>query len=212
MSTPKDNSKDGSEAKPRTTLLRPAVAVSFIEPPSLTRPGDVGVHPSQYQRLSTAQDLVNSHGRWSSHVKRWSIQYPIVITVEAVLTGNRCVGIRFNTAAFDAKDTNVRDYLDAKGNGETRYTMSITQNPFILPATQNPTGASVTRVHRPDRIDISVEVLAPTIFPDDRSDEWIRAIVRWLVLHEVDEFIRVDGQRKYDPHQPGLPAPSPHNS
>jgi len=63
-----------------------------------------------------------------------------------------------------------------------------------------------------DNIHIEIDLVLPTSAPDQHADRWIRAILRWFVLHELDECLLVEGDRKYDPHRPGMPPPTPENS
>lgn len=58
---------------------------------------------------------------------------------------------------------------------------------------------------------LEVEVLVPTTKPDERTERWVRALLRWLVTHELDEWIEVDGVRVFDPHRDGR-TPTPENS
>lgn len=60
-------------------------------------------------------------------------------------------------------------------------------------------------------IELKLEVLVPTEEPDVDSDRWLRALLRWLVCHELDEWISVDGVRVFDPHANGQ-TPTPENS
>jgi hypothetical protein len=63
----------------------------------------------------------------------------------------------------------------------------------------------------PSQILLSVEVMLPTDAPCAATDEWVRAHLRWLLLHELDEFIEVNGVRRFDPHRDGR-TPHPGNS
>lgn len=58
---------------------------------------------------------------------------------------------------------------------------------------------------------LTVDIPVPTAQPDESSARWVRALLRWLVLHELDEFIKVDGERVFDPHRGGR-TPTPENS
>jgi hypothetical protein len=60
-------------------------------------------------------------------------------------------------------------------------------------------------------IDLNIEVLAPSAEPDENSNRWMRALLRWFYCHELDEFIHVDGVRIFDPHDPSRPTPTPEN-
>lgn len=60
-------------------------------------------------------------------------------------------------------------------------------------------------------ISLGVEMLAPTARPCESSKYWIRAVLRWMYVHELDEWIMIDGQRPFDPHNDREP-PTPANS
>lgn len=70
--------------------------------------------------------------------------------------------------------------------------------------------ARPTRMDDPD-VHLQIDVLVPSPTPDKNSDRWVRALLRWLVCHELDEWIKVDGERKFDPHANGK-TPNPENS
>lgn len=63
----------------------------------------------------------------------------------------------------------------------------------------------------PRHIMLQVDIPVPSVMPDERSARWVRALVRWLVLHELDEWIVVDDKRIFDPHRDGR-TPTPENS
>ena len=65
--------------------------------------------------------------------------------------------------------------------------------------------------NRPSEIYLSVEVMLPTDAPCEATDRWVRAHVRWLLLHELDEFIVINGVRQFDPHRDGR-TPTPENT
>lgn len=58
---------------------------------------------------------------------------------------------------------------------------------------------------------LTVEVLCPTLYPTktDATDLWLRANLRWMLLHELDEFIEISGDRPHHPHRGGrTPTPA----
>ena len=60
-------------------------------------------------------------------------------------------------------------------------------------------------------VSLEIEIIVPTPRPTPESDRWVRALLRWFVCHELDEFITVDGKRIFDPHRDGR-RPTPENS
>lgn len=60
--------------------------------------------------------------------------------------------------------------------------------------------------------DVNIEVLVPTTMPViGQTERWVRALLRWFVLHELDEWILIHGCRFFDPHADGK-MPTPANS
>lgn len=66
-------------------------------------------------------------------------------------------------------------------------------------------------LYLPDQVHLRIEIMVPTPRPDENSARWVRALLRWLVLHELDEYTKVAGQRVFDPHRGGR-TPTPENS
>ncbi len=56
------------------------------------------------------------------------------------------------------------------------------------------------------RTGLTVEVLCPTPYPTKctATDRWIRALLRWMTLHELDEYIQINEERPYHPHRNGM--------
>lgn len=94
----------------------------------------------------------------------------------------------------------IRIELDALSNGPIVYMRMTSTQPDSRRGKRDDTMTYLT-------IDIPV----PSPKPDEHSARWVRALLRWLVLHELDEFIEVDGDRVFDPHRGGR-TPSPENS
>lgn len=46
----------------------------------------------------------------------------------------------------------------------------------------------------------SAGLLAPSHFPDGETPRWIRANVLYHLSHELDEWLKFDGQTVFDPH------------
>lgn len=58
----------------------------------------------------------------------------------------------------------------------------------------------------------SVSQMLPTVRPVAvASDRWLRALLRWWWCHELDEWLRIDGKRVFDPHV-RFATPTPENS
>lgn len=52
---------------------------------------------------------------------------------------------------------------------------------------------------------VEVEIIkyVPSARPNRSTDRWLRAVCRELYLHELDEWIFIDGKRRFNPHSAG---------
>jgi predicted house-cleaning noncanonical NTP pyrophosphatase (MazG superfamily) len=80
---------------------------------------------------------------------------------------------------------------------------------FIRIESEQPDAALPEAARRP--IQLRVDVAVPSAAPDETSPRWLRALLRWFVLHELDHWIYVNGECIFDPHRDGR-TPTPENS
>ena len=99
----------------------------------------------------------------------------------------------------------VRIKLSAERNGHMVFMRMEAREPDARQYPRN------NRQHPLEDVDLAIEIMVPTPRPDESSARWVRALLRWLVCHELDEYTSVGGERIFDPHRHGR-SPTPENS
>lgn len=59
---------------------------------------------------------------------------------------------------------------------------------------------SFDRDNRLEKAEVELSRYAHSSRPNRYSPRWLRAIARELYLHELDEWLLIDGKRRFDPH------------
>lgn len=169
----------------------------------LRRAGDIGAREPTGRAKDTKLDVE----AWQRFLNRWRLEGQLPADIEAVLNG--VVVIKFEMLSIDA---NARRRAAGFFNQYQQNPMPAAT--FNQEFRRNRTYPSVMLVTPPEQFDsisLAVDLIAPTSQPCEASVGWVRSILRWMYLHELDEWIRIDGAALFDPHARTVP-PTPENS
>lgn len=169
---------------------------------ALIRPGSIGaftvVEPPSASRHHADQ--------WDDFIARWKLDGPLPADIEITLHHDRLVA-KFHMLSIDSKPERGRVPCKAK---PWDCNNPVCLDHRVVEVVTDRRGQSKLGV-KADSIALDVDVMVPTALPCEASALWIRAILRWMYVHELDEWIRVNDVMLFDPHDNKLP-PTPENS
>lgn len=149
-------------------------------------------------RMIVLGDILTPQQAWEARLNQWRVMRPVRyrMTFKDVQPYGRI--------AFDAWQPESDAYI-----GRVSTLIARVRKAQRMP----PDGTEAVYLHESieTKTGLTVEVLCPTPYPtkSDATDLWIRAHLRWMTLHELDEYIQICEERPYHPHRNGMtPTPS----
>lgn len=126
---------------------------------------------------------------WSAYLRGWSLTYPcrLELRAEKQELGNDGAAIHNQAMEYLGKPG------DASASG---YYLRIG---FHYPDERDSRdGVS------PVPVGSGLGLWPPSLYPDENTPRWLRANLKYHLEHELDEHLRLDGERLFDPHHESI--------
>lgn len=107
---------------------------------------------------------------WRDYLARWTVDYPC-----------------------KARFWVTKHFLDARDSPDRRYYLRIN---FDYPDEKDSSDGVSPVPGAEDRLGL----WPPSLYPDENTPRWLRANLLYHLGHELDEWLRFDGERVFDPH------------